>query len=106
MRKVTGNMDRHQVATLLENFNIGIAEHIALPNPYVAKEHQSIRADQLSKANVVSLANLPNTLDAVFLHPLPPLLHGVRLPVAQAEMGKFNLSLFSLSLSAWLIGST
>ncbi|KAG6999585.1 hypothetical protein G7Y79_00034g070080 [Physcia stellaris] len=64
MRKVTGNMDRHQVATLLEDFNIGIAEHIALPNPYVEKKDRSQRKKQLSKANVVSLANLPDTLDA------------------------------------------
>ena len=106
MRKVTENMDRHQVATLLEDFNIGIAEHIALPNPYVDEKHEPIREEQLSKANIVSLVNLPDTLDAIFLHPLSPLLLGVRVPVPKADMGKFNLSLSSLSLSAWLTEST
>ena len=91
-------MNYQQVVALFEDFNIGIREHLAQPNPYVEDRIQ--RMGQVPNANRVFLADLPSALNPVFLHRLD------NDAVSQTEMTKFKLFLFSLSLFAWLIEST
>lgn len=89
MANVTPGMNRDQIVALFRYFNPHIEEYLRLSNLYRYGENIAVPA-----ANRISLVDLPDALDRIFLHEL------TEDPVPVRDMSISSLSLPSLSLSA------